>query len=511
MKKMWALIPGCAILATAGIAYSADLGSCNASYAIKPSDKYRAVAADAGPVRRLQPAFFGFNLEWLEFQSALWDKQRGAVNQDAENLLAGFPGAVYRYPGGTNADYFAWREGVGTPDARPAGKRATWTDSTTINFGPAEYLKFVKDVGGQAWYVTNIYGAVGQEQDNAELAQSAGDLADFLRGQKAAGMPAVLRWELGNELDRDVFRWPPQKLVGVSLAAAKQIRQRDPDAQVVSMLEEYPARQQDGFSASAYNKTVAGAVKSSTSEFAIHLYYDGKPTPPLRQALSSMCYAIDDARAAGIGNPTVWITEYARVPDGAWSGDWKNLWPQTADLQAAISDADMVIATAQMPEVNGAMIHALHASDGPWPTMHRSRADGHIYPSAVLIALRMLRDTMLPNVLATRNESANAGAYAGGYDMRAVVMTDDARKKYSVWAVNRSGKGIDLNIAIPALKGRSMNGKIVTLSDDNPKANNYASQTRLQPSSSQSTISFNADGVASVGLPPYAVATINFQ
>ncbi len=102
----------------------------------------------------------------------------------------------------------------------------------------------------------------------------------------------------------------------------------------------------------------------------------------------------------------VWMTEHnARVPENAWTKpDWKALWPETANLQAAISVADMLIATAQMPEVKGGMVHALHASDGPWPMFHRSRDGNHIYPSAVFYALQMLRTSMLPEVLHTVQE-----------------------------------------------------------------------------------------------------------
>jgi len=492
---------------------ASSVDTCLSNVAIKNSTSYKITVEDANAVRQIQPAFFGFNLEWLVFQLSLWDTQQGAVRPDALEVLRAFPGAVYRYPGGTMSNEFEWHEAIGEAKSRVIKQQATWLKPLSVQFGLTEYLKFVREVGGEAWYVSNLYGKLREELPAETVAKSAGELAAFMRQQKEAGLPSVLRWELGNELDRGGVHWSPQKLVMLSRVVSKEISSQDASARFVAMLEEYPAMEQAGFSASAYNKILAEGLKPVVDEYAIHLYYDGKPDgPPVRQQLGALCRAVDDARAVGINNPTVWITEHARVPKGAFTTpDWKSVWTETANLQAAISVSDMMIAAVQMPEVKGTMLHALHATGGPWPLLHNTRSGDHLYSSVVLLAMRMLRESMLPEVLRTRIESANISGYDGGYDMRAVVMTDPERKHYTVWAVNRDSHPVDTKLSIPALNGAVLTGKYVSLSDENSKVNNYQNGLQVQPVEKPIVLVFDASGNASVALPPYSVSAISVE
>ena len=492
-------------------AEASSLDTCLSNVAIKAGTNYKVTVEENNSVRQLQPAFFGFNLEWLPFQLSLWDTQRGVVKPEVINLLSNFPGAVYRYPGGTRSNHYDWHDAVGTIGLRPKKQIATWLPPLAVQFGPSEYLKFVHEVGGEAWYVANLYGgSFGEELTAEEVASSAGELATFMLQQQKDGLPHVLRWELGNELDRDRYHWPPQKLAKIARAVSKEISSRDASAHFVTLLEEYPAMSQAGFSASAYNKKLAGDLKPLVDEYAMHLYYDGKPGgPPVKQQLGALCHAVEDARQAGITNPSVWITEHARIPEGAFvTPNWKPLWPETGNLQAAISVSDMMIASAQMPEVKGSILHALHGSDGPWPLLHSMRS-GDVYPGVVLLALRMLRESMLPVVLRTRNESANISGYEGGYDVRAVVMTDAERKHYAVWVVNRDGHAIDATLSIPALNKVELKGKLISLSDESAKANNYQNGQRVQPTESLAGFKFDQAGSTTIKLQPFSVTVLS--
>jgi hypothetical protein len=171
----------------------------------------------------------------------------------------------------------------------------------------------------------------------------------------------------------------------------------------------------------------------------------------------------------------------------------------------------MMIGAAQMPEVNGTMIHALHASDGPWPMFHHSASGDHVYPSVVMLTLRMLREAMLPEVLRTKNESQNGSGYDGGYDMRAVVMTDADHKHYSVWAVNRDAQAADVALNIPALKGIALSGKQVTLSNPDVKANNYTDYQHVHPQENATKINFDANGASALKLPPHSIVVLTLS
>ncbi len=131
-KPAWKhLTKGAALLClgtAASFAGYASPDACMAEYAVKQASDYRFRVTDSKPVRELQPYFFGFNLEWLEFQSALWDKSQGTVKPEAIALLSAFPGAVYhRYPGvHQRAIFLPGNEATGAAEKRPASKRATW-------------------------------------------------------------------------------------------------------------------------------------------------------------------------------------------------------------------------------------------------------------------------------------------------------------------------------------------------------------------------------------------------
>ncbi len=471
-----------------------------------------AITVDAEQtIRRLAPEFFGFNLEWVEFQGSLWDMSSGKVRADVADWLRAFPGAVYRYPGGTIANSMDWRDTVGDLAKRPPRKFVSWTGPFPARFGLDEYLNFVRDVNGQAWYVANIYGGANGEVSPRTLATQAGQLSAYLAKKRQDGLPGILRWELGNELDRGEYRWLPEKLAVTAKQVASEIRRGDPQAKFVALMQEYPAQGDAGITASQYNRKLATSLREQVSEYAMHVYYDGKPGgQPVPSRVRSICEAVADARnVAPKRTPAIWLTEHARVPPNAWvDPNWKSSWPRTGDLEAAIGVADMMIAAAQIPEVQGTFVHALHGTDGPWPLFHKEEGGG-MHPGAVYWGLRILRDSMLADVLPTTTTSPNHSDYDGGYDLRTVVMADAERRKYSIWAVNRSGQSVTVQLGIPAVKDMKLAGKHVWLSDGNPRANNYLDGRHLQPNEHPVELTFDQAGNATVTLPPYSVSSLS--
>lgn len=508
---------GLIFLAMAGLAAcnsAADgIKACPPQLQVK-SGATSAITVDSGQtLRHLAPEFFGFNLEWVEFQMSLWDAPSGKVRADVADWLRAFPGAVYRYPGGTIANSLNWQDTVGDPAKRPLRKFVNWTEPFQARFGLDEYLKFVRDVNGQAWYVANIYGDSNGETSPQALAMQAGQLSEYLARKRQDGLPGILRWELGNELDRGEYRWLPEKLASTAKLAVGEIRRGDPQAKFVSLMQEYAAQGDTGIGASQYNRRLAAALRQQAGEYAMHAYYDGKPGgQPVPNRAKAICEAVADARSVAPNRtPAIWLTEHARVPPNAWvDPNWKNSWPRTGDLEAATGVADMLIAAAQIPEVQGAFVHALHGTDGPWPLFHREKSGG-MHPGAVYWALRILRDSMLENVLPTRTSSPNDSRYDGGYDMRTVVMADAERRKYSIWAVNRSGQSVTARLGIPAVRNMTLTGKHAWLSDENVRANNYLDGRRVLPTEQPIELTFDQAGSTIVTLPPYSVSAFSIQ
>lgn len=429
----------------------------------------------AAPVKHIDPSYFGFNVEWVGFQADLWNSETGNVHPDIAMWLKRMSGAIYRYPGGTVANHFQWRDAVGK--SRQPQKAVDWTGPIRMDFGIAEYFRFLQAVEGKAWLVANIYGEFGRERPIEHLAGEAAAFADAVGEQSASTKIPVVRWELGNELDRGANRWTAAKYAASASTIAVAIRKTAPDTRFVAIWPDYDAF--PGVSASEYARQVAGQLAPGITEFAQHLYFDGPPGgPPITNRLLHICSLIGVAEAQG-KSAAVWVTEFARWPPGkADDPKWAAGFPLTANLSAAISTADFLIGTTQIKEVRGGMIHSLSSSKGPWPMFHRHGA--HFGPSAVFLSLMLLRQGLVGDVLPT--------AVASPYDsrsnnplVRAVVVASADKQTLWITLVNRSSSNTSTRIrGNPAADFAQMDvTNIVGIHDNVDLANNYAVGDRV--------------------------------
>ena len=81
---------------------AASNNNCQANTLVALGAKNEVVAQPSNAIMRtLNPRFFGFNLEWVDFQQDMWDATNLQVKPAVVDWLKPFAGAVYRYPGGT--------------------------------------------------------------------------------------------------------------------------------------------------------------------------------------------------------------------------------------------------------------------------------------------------------------------------------------------------------------------------------------------------------------------------
>jgi alpha-L-arabinofuranosidase len=460
-----------------------------------------------------QPSFFGFNLEWIGFQHDYWDPTTRTVRPQVVGLMKPFAGAIYRYPGGTVANYMNWNYTVGPLNQRPTWKVVDWAAPFAADFGFDEYLNFMKQVGGIPWNVANLYGAYGQEKSSSVMASQNGDWAAYARNKAASSGVGIYRWELGNELDRDIYHWSPQKYASTANTNATAILAKDTSAKFVALLEDFDAY--PGMTSTEYDHNVVQSLPSNINEFALHDYYDGPPGgPPIPNRLSQICLTskvINDVRPNSAYK--IWITENARWPTGkSTDTNWKSHWPETTNLEGALGVADFAIGLTQFPQVAGTMLHALGGALSPWPLIKKNAQNGALYPSAVYWAFRTLREGMLDTVLLTTNYSNNDSGYAGGYDVRAAVMTNRTKSHYSIWSINRANTGKDVKLLIPQLASRTMRIEHTYIGGmAKTSANTDSNMNLISQQKKYYALTFDKYGTAIITLPANSVSSISLS
>lgn len=496
---------------------AASNSNCNAKIAVVLAPENIVTTQPNNAIARtLSPTFFGFNLEWVDFQQDLWDANTLQVKPTVVDWLKPFVGAVYRYPGGTGSNYLNWRDTIGSQASRPKRVRVDWLGPIVPQFGFDEYLKLVQQVNGTAWVVLNLYGDYDAEQNSISQAKDAADWVDYAQKLEEKGQPAILRWELGNELDRGNTKWKPEKYAAVAKQLIEAVQVKQADVQFVGMFQDWQA--QSPLSITEYNQKVALSLNSGVDEFAHHLYYEEDDWVSVNNRMGVVCQSVQDTKAINVNQAKFWITEQARgLPSQKTPKEWRDTWPKTADLESAIIAAETYIAATQLPEIQGLFIHSLGTAHGPWPLFNATQpvnsnslnqADG-VHPTAVYWALRILRDSMLPNALVTNMQSRNDAKSIGDHDVRSAVLVDYAQSQYVVWSINRSKTPIALTLNITALAGKKVQTHFNYIGDVNKEASNYVIADKVMPKQSESALMFDAYGIANITLPAYSVSALH--
>ena len=461
-------------------------------------------------------SFFGFNINWRTFQYGYWQNNR--VRQEVIDYMRFFPGAIYRYPGGTVANKFVFDAALG-PAAERAPQRLANNTEIVAQFGPAEFMDFVRRVGGVPLFVLNLSGQHRDDWSDADIALQAeevvrllgpgeaptGDAADARRPCQLESACHVHWWQLGNELDHGKRGWTANRYAAAAKRAAAVVRRGDPTAGTIVNLKTAPwgRPQRHRERPRDFNYAVASEVAGVADAYAFHAYYDGVPVPKMIRFMQS---ALDDIRrATGIRQPRLFVTEHARWPNRPRSGKWQQTWHRTGDLSGAISTADFLLASLYVPEIELAVWHALGAR-GPWQLLRSSKKSGQIFPNAVYWGLRVLYEGKLDQLLAVETASPNRSRYRGGYDVRAAVTRKNDGSAYSLLTVNRDGEDQRVEFVVPELANRQFAVEQTFIAGESPSVENTtANPSAIALRQRSSKVSFDAQGRAELSLPGYSV------
>jgi alpha-N-arabinofuranosidase len=145
---------------------------------------------------RIERRIFGTNLEWFNDAGGLAEPQLlSRLVERARDLGT----TVLRFPGGTLADYYDWRDGTGVRDARPTRHHPTDSGSSKNRFGSPELFDLMQATGAEALLTVNA--GTGSAREAADWVAYCNSAASPAREADGFAKPLGIKlWEIGNEL-----------------------------------------------------------------------------------------------------------------------------------------------------------------------------------------------------------------------------------------------------------------------------------------------------------------------
>ena len=480
-------------------------------WTITPAAQARVVIDPNSTIRAQLPrTLYSFNMRYNQFERELFNESTWRPFTPITDQLLPMPGVFYRYPGGIVANHFEWEKAALSRTDRMAQRASGEALDVYPYFGPAEYLEWMKQVKGTAWWTLNLLGTgkVSEfvELPSATMAESNKKLASYL----SSHYPTQTQWmfQLGNELERNRYEWPNEKYVSRSRDTINAMLGVNPNAKFVAFMREfnikYKYTRTGTSSASLFFKDVMTGLPM-IHDFSLQFYYDGQLSSTAKYVtipdmLNKVQMALAMAKQARPDNYNVWITEHSKrfiITSG--------VAPPANALDTGLSAGDFLLGMTQVPEVKGAGLQGLQ---GDRSVFYKDTLKG----TPAFWALRMLETQPWSRVLASRTVSPNKSGYPGGYDIRAVGFIDPTGTKLGVSAVNRHNQSMQLEINYAPFKNVSKAVRHYHLSG----------VSGVDPAKIEKTFNvvtaptpidkvFSSTGSIVIVLPPSSVSTITFD
>lgn len=192
--------------------------------------------SDRGAINR---HLFGTNLEWFN-EGGGFASPDLALRSKLVDLARQQRVSVMRYPGGTLADYYYWRDGIGPVANRPIRKHPTDPGSSSNVFGSPEFFALLRDTNSEGLITVNV---------GTSTASVAADWVRYCNAasneeRTADGFPnpiGIKLWEIGNEVylpgnpGDQVITQTPEQYAANFTAYAKAMRQADPSITLIGI------------------------------------------------------------------------------------------------------------------------------------------------------------------------------------------------------------------------------------------------------------------------------------
>lgn len=139
-------------------------------------------------LRPLNPLVLGNNLDWPHSAQGFLKENSTTPAPAYLELADRLAPTALRYPGGTNSDFYHWRNGIGPYDKRKPNKTLEGKEER-IGMGTDEYLALCKRWGTEPLITINL--ATGSAEEAAEWVRYT--------NRRESDLPRVRYWEIGNE------------------------------------------------------------------------------------------------------------------------------------------------------------------------------------------------------------------------------------------------------------------------------------------------------------------------
>ncbi|MGY1456199.1 arabinosylfuranosidase ArfA [Streptomyces sp. SS8] len=197
------------------------------------------------------------------------------LRTDVLELVRELGVTAIRYPGGNFVSGYRWEDGVGPAEQRPRRLDAAWRSVESNRFGLAEYIDFVRKVGGEPMMAVNLgTRGVAEARELLEYANHPGGTAlSDLRAAHGDKEPYGIRlWCLGNEMDGPWQTGHKTAAEYGRLAAetARAMRQLDDSLELVACGSSSQAM--DTFA--AWEATVLAETYDLIDHISLHAYYE---------------------------------------------------------------------------------------------------------------------------------------------------------------------------------------------------------------------------------------------
>ena len=192
------------------------------------------------PGREVPRGLFGTNLEWFNNANGMADSN-GAIDP-AWASLAREQGLDHaRFPGGTLADFYHWRDGIGPVSSRPQRDHPTDPGRSPNVMGTPEFLRFCASAGVRPLITVNA--GTGTAAEAAAWVAYCNQPGHPERAADGLAAPATVSlWEIGNELylpgnpgDSEIITITPGTYVTRFLEFAAAMRQVDPSIKLAAL------------------------------------------------------------------------------------------------------------------------------------------------------------------------------------------------------------------------------------------------------------------------------------